>query len=84
MLQMFSFCSLQGSLIIRSLIYSKYSNVVRTKDGFLELVAEKYNDDELVEWEPASPPISRPDEPGDLGRLFLKFFILFSHSALLL
>lgn len=62
--------SLQGSLLIRSLnYYSKDSNDGRTKDGFLELVPEKYNDDELFEWEPAPPPISRPDEPGDLGIL---------------
>lgn len=45
-----------------------------TTHGFLELVPEKYNDDELVEWEPAAPPISRPDEPGDLG-IFYNFYI---------
>lgn len=29
---------------------------------------EKYLDSELVEWEPAPAPISRPEEPGNLGK----------------
>lgn len=68
--------------MIRTLnYYSKDSNEVRTKDGFLELVPEKYNDDELVEWEPAAAPISRPDEPGDLGIFFIPIYYV--PSALL-
>lgn len=78
-----SFFSLQGSLLIRSLNYSKDSNDRRTRDGFLELVPEKYNDDELVEWEPAPKPISRPEEPGDLGALwFLHIFLVSPNFAL--
>lgn len=62
---------LQVSLLIRT--YWKSSND-GVRDEFLEIVPEKYNDDELVEWEPAPPPISRPEEPGDLGILrFLHF-----------
>lgn len=55
----------------------------RTKDGFLELVSEKYNDDELVEWEPAPAPMSRPEEPGDLGKsLFFQKELKLNYNAL--
>lgn len=39
----------------------------RPTDGFLQLVPETYGDDEVVEWEPAPAPVSKPGEPGNLG-----------------
>lgn len=38
-------------------------------NDFLKLVNEHYDEKDLVEWEPAPPPESRPDEPGDLGMI---------------
>lgn len=66
------FCSfyLQCSLLVRHFIFSKLPAHQRRTDGFLQLVPETYHDDELVEWKPAPAPISRPDEPGDLGIKF--------------
>lgn len=59
----------------------KDSNEERTTTtyDFLELVPEKYNDGELVEWEPAASPISRPEEPGDLGILYIFYIYLIQH-----
>lgn len=34
---------------------------------FLQLVNEQYNEADLVEWEPAPPSTSKPEEPGKLG-----------------
>ncbi|XP_031622984.1 polypeptide N-acetylgalactosaminyltransferase 13-like [Contarinia nasturtii] len=56
------------SLFVRSLIHAKAPKYHKNADGFLDLVPEKYADSELVEWTPAPPPISRPDEPGNLGQ----------------
>lgn len=54
---------------MRSLIRSNKSlGYNRKTDGFLQLVPETYNDDELVEWTRAPPPVSQPDEPGNLGK----------------
>lgn len=36
-------------------------------EPFLDLVSEKYEDRELFDWKPAPEPISKPDEPGNLG-----------------
>lgn len=33
----------------------------------LRLVDEHYSELDLTEWEPAPPPVSKPEEPGDLG-----------------
>lgn len=43
----------------------------RDDEEFLKLVPETYDEADLVEWEPAPPPISKPDEPGDLGKTYL-------------
>lgn len=67
--------------MIRYSVFSKGSNNssgrnvgAQMRGDFLEIVSQKYNDDELVEWEPAPPPISRPEEPGNLGIFELNFF----------
>lgn len=52
---------------MRIFICSKLPAYRRKADGFLQLVPETYDEDELVEWEPAPAPISRPEEPGDMG-----------------
>ncbi|XP_055295467.1 polypeptide N-acetylgalactosaminyltransferase 13-like [Sitodiplosis mosellana] len=57
------------SLCVRSLIHSKAPKYNKNAKGFLQLVPEKYLDSELVEWEPAPEPISRPEEPGNLGNV---------------
>lgn len=57
----------QVSLIIRSLIHAKSTKYNENSNEFLELVPDKYDDSELVEWEPAAAPISRPEEHGNLG-----------------
>lgn len=58
----------QISLFVRSLLYAKAPKYQKNADGFLQLVPEKYLDSELVEWEPAPDPISRPEEPGNMGK----------------
>lgn len=66
---------LQVSLILRSLIHAKSSKYKVKTDGFLELVPEKYDDSDLVEWQPMPAPISRPEEPGNLGILAINWFL---------
>lgn len=62
--------SLQVSLAIRSLIRSNKTSLYNRKtEGFLELVPETYRNDELFKWTPAPPPVSRPEEPGNLGNV---------------
>lgn len=58
------------ALFVRTLIHSKAPKykVDKSKEGFLQLVPEKYLDSELVEWHPAPDPINRPDEPGNMGK----------------
>lgn len=54
---------------MRSFIRSNKSHGYNRKtDGFLQLVPETYNDDELTEWTPAPAPVSRPEEHGNLGK----------------
>lgn len=36
-------------------------------EPFLDLIPEKYEDQDLYAWNPAPEPISKPDEPGNLG-----------------
>lgn len=64
---------MQASLLIRSLIRSnKPTSYKRKIHGFLELVSETYNDDEVFEWQPAPSPESKPNEPGNLGNIFVQ------------
>lgn len=63
------------------------ANVIKKVDvvdnDFLKLVDEHYDEKDLVEWEPAPPPVSRPDEPGNLGmicRLGCKFSSRIVHT----
>lgn len=45
-------------------------------EPFLDLVPEKYDDQHLYEWKPAPEPISKPDEPGNLGMFEALIMIL--------
>lgn len=74
----FFFFFRQGSLLVRYFVFSKMPAYRRRTDGFLQLVPETYDEDELVEWEPVPAPISHPNEPGDLGIwvLFFRFLRL--------
>lgn len=55
----------------------------RDDEDFLTLVPETYDDADLVEWEPASTPISKPNEPGNLGKNRFYFsFQRFIHKIL--
>lgn len=46
-------------------------NLDAVDDDFLQLVEEHYNDAVLFEWQPAPPPVSKPDEPGNLGTKYI-------------
>lgn len=43
------------------------AHVETVDDDVIQQVNEHYNEADLFEWEPAPPPVSRPDEPGNLG-----------------
>lgn len=38
-------------------------------EPFLDLIPEKYEDQDLYVWKPAPEPISKPGEPGNLGMI---------------
>lgn len=54
------------------------SDYAADDEPFLDLIPEKYEDQDLYEWKPAPEPISKPDEPGNMGMSLKTFIMIFS------
>lgn len=71
---MFYCFSSKISLLIRILVHREstptkpMADFAADDEPFVDLIREKYEDHELYEWKPAPEPISRPAEPGNLGK----------------